>query len=291
MNIIFQIEGGLGKSIMATAMVKVIKKRYKNSHLVVVTAFKDVFLNNPNVDEIYNINNTNGFYLKYIKDKKCKIFVNEPYRTSNFILEKPIHLFKTWCDLYGLHYNNEHPEIYLTQPELDYFKPFYQTDKPILAIQPNGGPQNLGYNYAWTRDLPDPTVIDIINRYKESHTIVHIKREDQKVYPDTLHALDGFRSIAVLLLLSDKRILIDSFVQHMAAALNLKSTVCWSNTKPEIFGYKLHDNIKSNPFTKELNYEEASYAPFNLSEGIHNFPYNDLSEVFDSNKIFQSIEQ
>jgi ADP-heptose:LPS heptosyltransferase len=291
MNIIFQIEGGLGKSIMATAMVKVIKKRYKNSHLVVVTAFKDVFLNNPNVDEIYNINNTNGFYLKYIKDKKCKIFVNEPYRTSNFILEKPIHLFKTWCDLYGLHYNNEQPEIYLTQPELDYFKPFYQTDKPILAIQPNGGPQNLGYNYAWTRDLPDPTVIDIINRYKESHTIVHIKREDQKVYPDTLHALDGFRSIAVLLLLSDKRILIDSFVQHMAAALNLKSTVCWSNTKPEIFGYKLHDNIKSNPFTKELNYEEASYAPFNLSEGIHNFPYNDLSEVFDSNKIFQSIEQ
>lgn len=291
MNIIFQIEGGLGKSIMATAMVKVIKKRYKNSHLVVVTAFKDVFLNNPNVDEIYNINNTNGFYLKYIKDKKCKIFVNEPYRTSNFILEKPIHLFKTWCDLYGLHYNNEQPEIYLTQPELDYFKPFYQTDKPILAIQPNGGPQNLGYNYAWTRDLPDPTVIDIINRYKESHTIVHIKREDQKVYPDTLHALDGFRSIAVLLLLSDKRILIDSFVQHMAAALNLKSTVCWSNTKPEIFGYKLHDNIKLNPFTKELNYEEASYAPFNLSEGIHNFPYNDLSEVFDSNKIFQSIEQ
>ncbi len=291
MNIIFQIEGGLGKSIMATAMVKVIKKRYKNSHLVVVTAFKDVFLNNPNVDEIYNINNTSGFYLKYIKDKKCKIFVNEPYRTSNFILEKPIHLFKTWCDLYGLHYNNEQPEIYLTQPELDYFKPFYQTDKPILAIQPNGGPQNLGYNYAWTRDLPDPTVIDIINRYKESHTIVHIKREDQKVYPDTLHALDGFRSIAVLILLSDKRILIDSFVQHMAAALNLKSTVCWSNTKPEIFGYKLHDNIKSNPFTKELNYEEASYAPFNLSEGIHNFPYNDLSEVFDSNKIFQSIEQ
>ena len=28
MNIIFQIDGGLGKSIMATAMIKVIKKQY-----------------------------------------------------------------------------------------------------------------------------------------------------------------------------------------------------------------------------------------------------------------------
>ena len=78
MNIIFQIEGGLGKSIMATAMIKVIKKRYKNSHLVVVTGFQDVFLNNPDVNEIYDINNTNGFYLKYIKDQKCKIYVSVP---------------------------------------------------------------------------------------------------------------------------------------------------------------------------------------------------------------------
>ena len=49
MNIIFQIEGGLGKSIMATAMVKVIKKRYKNANIIVVTAYPDVFLNNPDV--------------------------------------------------------------------------------------------------------------------------------------------------------------------------------------------------------------------------------------------------
>ena len=290
MNIIFQVEGGLGKSIMATAMIKVIKKRYKNSRLIVVTGFQDVFLNNPDVNEIYDINNTNGFYLKYIKDQKCKIYVNEPYRTSDFILEKPIHLFKTWCELYGLSYNNEQPQIYITQPELDYFKPYYTTDKPILAIQPLGGPAGLGYQYSWTRDLPDPTIMAIIDRYKESHTIIHIKREDQKIYPDTMQALDGFRSIAVLLQLSDKRLLIDSFAQHMAASLNLKSTVCWSNTKPEIFGYNLHNNIKAEPFTKEMNYEQAAYAPFSLSEEIHNLPYNDLSEVFDDNKIFNSLD-
>ena len=144
MNIIFQIDGGLGKSIMATAMVQVIKKRYKNSNLIVVTAYPDVFLNNPQVSKIYRPEQMNGAYLKYIKDQDCKLFIEDPYRHTSFLTEKE-HLFKTWCKIYGLHYNNEQPKIYLTQPELDYFSPFYKLDKPILAIQTNGGPQGQGF--------------------------------------------------------------------------------------------------------------------------------------------------
>jgi|TARA_B110000908_G_C10185674_1_gene417859 hypothetical protein len=291
MNILFQIDGGLGKSIMATAMVKVIKKRYKNSNLIVITAYPDVFLNNPNVSKVYNTNNINGFYLKYIKDQKCKIFVEDPYRNEDFILDKPIKLFKTWCEIYNLRYNNEQPEIYLTQPELDYFKPYYITDKPILAMQTNGGPIDTGYQYAWTRDIPEPTVLEIINHYKNDYTIIHIKRKDQKVYPDVMQALDGYRSIAILLQLSNKRLLMDSFSQHLAAALDKKSTVCWISTKPEIFGYKMHGNIKANPFTKEPSLHEAAYQPFSLSQDIHSIPYNDLKEIFNTNKIIESINQ
>jgi len=289
MNIIFQIDGGLGKSIIGTAMVKVIRKRYKNSKIIVVTAHPDIFLNNPNINEVYNHNNINGFYLKFIKDQDCKIFVEDPYRRNEFILEKPKNLLKTWCELFGLRYNNEQPQIYLTQPEIDYFSPYYKTDKPILAIQPNGGPAGLGYQYAWTRDIPEPTILELIDHYKDDYTIIHIKREDQKIYPDTMQALDGFRSIAILLQLSNKRLLIDSFGQHMAAALGKKSTVCWVGTKPEIFGYKLHDNIKANPFTKEPNLTSAVYNPFGLSENIHNIPYVDLKEIFNTNKIIESI--
>ena len=104
-----------------------------------------------------------------------------------------------------------------------------------------------------------------------------------------MHALDGFRSIAILLQLADKRLLIDSFAQHMAAALNVKSTVCWISTKPEVFGYKLHNNIKANPFTKDPILHEAGYQPFGLSQDIHSIPYNNLTEVFDTNKIIESI--
>ena len=134
MNIIFQIEGGLGKSIMATAVVSVIRKRYKNAKIIVVTPYPDVFLNNPNIDKCYSTNNINGFYLKYIKDQKCKIFAEDPYRHNDFLLNKPVSLLKTWCELFNLKYSGEKPSIYLTKPEKDYFTPFYNTDKPIFVM-------------------------------------------------------------------------------------------------------------------------------------------------------------
>ena len=131
--------------------------------------------------------------------------------------------------------------------------------------------------------------MDIINHYKNDYAIIHVKREDQKTYPDTFQALDNYRSIAVLFYLSKKRLLIDSFSQHLAASLNLKSTVCWVATKPEIFGYEMHDNIKANSFTKEPVIKDKAYQPFELSENIHSIPYNNLKEIFNINHIIESI--
>ncbi len=290
MNIIFQIDGGLGKNIMATAMVKVIRKRYKNAHIIVVSAYPDVFLNNPHINEYHRTDQMGGAYLKYVKNQDCKIFIADPYHHSSFITERE-HLFKTWCKIYGLQYDNEQPEIYLTQPEIDYFTPFYnKTEKPIMVIQPNGGPENQGFQYSWTRDIPEPTVNNIIQHYKNDYTIIHIKKENQWNYTDTLHALDGFRSIAILLQLSKKRLLIDSFGQHLAAAMGIKSTVCWVTTKPKIFGYKLHNNIFANPFTKEPQIQNSVYAPFDLAQDVSSIPYNDLNEVFNTDKIIKSID-
>jgi hypothetical protein len=231
-----------------------------------------------------------GAYLKYVRDQNCKIFVEDPYHHTSFITEKE-HLFKIWCKIYGLNYNNEQPELYLTQPEIDYFTPFYSVEKPIMVIQPNGGPIGQGFQYSWTRDIPEPTVNEIIQHYKEDYIIVHIKRDDQQKYPDTLHALDGFRSIAILLQLSKKQLLIDSFGQHLSAAMGKKSTVCWVTTKPKVFGYKLHDNIQANPFTKEPQLQNSVYQPFNLAQDVSSIPYNDLREIFDVNKIIESINK
>mgnify|MGYP001401249148 CR=1 FL=1 len=50
--------------------------------------------------------------------------------------------------------------------EKEYFMPFYKLDKPILAIQPNGGAVNQPLKYSWTRDLPSVIVEQVINTFK-----------------------------------------------------------------------------------------------------------------------------
>ena len=73
--------------------------------------------------------------------------------------------------------------------------------------------------------------------------------------------------------------------------MNKKSTVCWISTKPGIFGYNLHDNIIANSFTKEPQIQNAFYQSFNLTQDISTIPYNNLNEIFDVNRIIESIKK
>ena len=289
MNVIFSVDGGLGKSIMATAVLKAIKKQYKKANIMVSTAYPDVFINNPNVNKIITQGNNSGIYKNYIQDKEAKVFISDPYSTSDYITESK-HLIEIWCEIFGVKYNEEMPEMFLSKAEKQYFEPFYKLDKPIMAIQPHGGAINQPLKYSWTRDIPAPIMEQIINRYKDEYAIVHIKRDDQIQYANTIGALDSFRSIAVLLTLSKKRLLIDSSAMHIATALNLPSVVAWIGTNPKVFGYDIHTNILANNFTKELDLNHSYYQRLPLFEDISKIPYNDLNEVFDVKNIIENLK-
>ena len=289
-TIIFQIDGGLGKSIMATAVLKAIRKQYLNDYIIVVTAYPDVFIANPNVNKILNQSQTNGIYKKHIMNKDCKVFVADPYNTSDYITESK-HLIEIWCEMFGITYNGEQPELFISKSERQYFENFYKTEKPIMAIQTNGGGVGQPLQYSWTRDIPQTVVEEIISQFKDKYTILHIKREDQLSYPDTLQALDSFRSIAILLTLSEKRLLIDSSAMHIAQALGLSSVVMWVGTNPNIFGYENNQNIVANPPTREINLEHNYYAKHLLFEDLGTIPYNDLNEMFDIDTIIEAIKK
>lgn len=83
----------------------------------------------------------------------------------------------------------------------------------------------------------------------------------------------------------------DSVAQHMAAALNLPSTVCWVVNKPDVFGYGIHDNIIHNPFNKKPELRNSYLQPFNIGGDLLEFPYNSEFEIFDSAKIIESINK
>ena len=66
-NVIFSIEGGLGKSIMGTAILKAIKKEYKKANIIVITSYPDVFVGNPNVNKVFNHQQAVSLYKNYIE--------------------------------------------------------------------------------------------------------------------------------------------------------------------------------------------------------------------------------
>jgi len=288
-NVIFQIDGGLGKSIMATAILKVIKKEYKKANIIVITGYPDVFVGNPNVNKVLHQQQAVGLYKSYIQNKETKVFITDPYSTSDYITESN-HLLKIWCDIYGLKYNGELPEIFLSKGEKEYFAPFYKLDKPIMAIQPNGGAVGQPLKYSWTRDLPASVVNEVVSQFKNDYAILHIKRDDQLVYENTIGALDNWRSIAIMLTMSVKRLLIDSSSMHVATALNLPSVVGWIGTNPFVFGYDIHTNIMANDPTKEVNFESNSYTKHLLYEDIATLPYNELNEIFDTQQIINALK-
>lgn len=288
MNIIFQINGGIGKCVIATAVCEAIKKKYPESKLIVVSGYDEVFLNNPNVHRSFNFNSLSYFYEEFIENKEVILLAHDPYLTAEHIQYKE-HLIKTWCRIFDLEYNGEQPKIYLTDRERNFFSKKYTTDKPVFLIQPNGGGGG-DIKYSWARDIPFKLMQKVINEFKDDYNVVHIKRDDQISYENTFAVSDTFRSLAVLIELSEKRLFMDSFAQHTAAAMDRPSTVLWVANKPNVFGYSIHDNIISNSFTAEPELKNAFLSKFNIGGDLLEFPYNNEDEIFNYEEIIQSLK-
>ena len=288
-NIIFSIEGGIGKSIMATAVCEAIKNQYPKDQLIVITAYPEVFLCNPNVDKCLSHNNLNYFYQDFIEGKKVKAFLHNPYQETSHI-QQECHLIKTWCDMFDVKYNKEQPKLYLTNREINFYSNQYQSDKPLLVVHTNGGGADQQIKYSWMRDIPNQTAQAVVDAFANEYNVVHIRREDQLPLNNTTPVTADFRSLVVLLQLSSKRLLIDSFAQHTAKALGLDSVVCWIGNNPNVFGYSNNTNIQANKETAIPELKQAVFSKYNIAGNLLEFPYNDEKEIFNVEDIIEAVK-
>lgn len=288
MNIIFNIEGGLGKSIMATAVCEAIKKKYPKDNLIVLTSYPEVFICNPNVDKCFNHNNLNYFYKDYIDGKKVKMMLHNPYNETNYIKQSE-HLIETWCSMFDIPFNNEEPKIYLTEREIKFYSNSFNSDKPIFVLQTNGGGFNQEIKYSWARDLPYDLAQNIVNEFSGHYNVFHIRRENQFQLQNTIPVTADFRALAVLIKISEKRLLIDSFAQHTAKALGLNSVVTWVANKPSQFGYENNINIVAKPETIVPELKGSVFNKYQIDGNLIEFPYNSESEIFDLEEIINAI--
>ena len=283
MNIIFESFGGIGKVVMSTVIVKLLKQKYPNDNLIVVTGHTSIFKNNPYVDHLYFPQSHPAINNLFIQNKKAKILSKEVYLEDAYIQSKE-HLLETWAKMYDLEYNGELPELYIDCTELSKFE--FNEDKPILVLHPNGA--SLDFNdYNWSRDLPKQNVLDIIDKYKNDYNIYHVKSKNQLTYPNVIEESGSIRKLICLISKADKIITIDTATQHIAMALRKPSNVFWVTTSPKVFGYSFHNNILANP--PEFYTPSDTYCNYNFVEPIENLPYQDPSRIFDANKILNSI--
>jgi hypothetical protein len=289
MNIIFQINGGIGKVIVSTAICASIKATYPDCKLIVVSGYPDVFLGNPNVDRAYAFNQTAYFYKEYIENQEVLIFAHDPYLETKHIKQEE-HLIETWCKLYNLPVIKNTGELFLTKREIEFFSNKFISDKPILLLQTSGG-SDSDIKYSWARDIPRYVAENVIHEFKDQYNVVHIRREDQLKYDGAFSVTDTFRALVALISLSEKRLMMDSFAQHASATLNKPSTVLWIVNSPKVFGYDMHTNITANPETTSPELRNSYLNKYNITGDLIEFPYNNESEIFNVDEIINSLKK
>ena len=288
--IIWHIQGGLGKNIAATALCNDLKQQYKDRKLIMVVSYPEAFLSNPVVDRVYALGQSPYFYQDYIEGKDIVLFRHEPYNQTAHVTKKQ-HLIHNWCDLLGIEYKNQQPVLFPNYPQR-MTTGIWQRPKPVMVIQTGGGPmQGQKFSYSWTRDMPIEVAQEIINKYSQQYHIIQVTRPDGYQLPGA-ERIDGILSnmeLFSLLVTSQKRVLIDSCLQHAAAALKLQSTVLWVGTSPTVFGYNSHKNIIAK-LPKKANQLIGSYLfDYQFENNMHECPYMDVKDMFNIEEIFKSI--
>lgn len=259
--IIFHIEGGAGKNVMATAVIRAINKHYPERKIIIITAYPDIWELNPRVWRIYQFGQTQYFYRDFIENKDSIIFAHDPYRENNAIYRK-LHLVETWCNMYNIPYDGEKPELYFTQLENDFVQQLLNKNKPIFLINPFGGSPNQQNKYSWARDIPPSLAQEIVDLASKDYRVIQVRREDQLPLNNCESLSLSLRELTLALLHSDKRLLIDSYLQHASAALGLSSTVLWIGNSPLVFGYGLHNNISAK--FEEASLRNSLYDPYDI---------------------------
>ena len=287
---IFHIDGGIGKNVIATAVVKSLVTAYPDRKLIVVTAWPEVFLHNPNVYRVYKFGFLPYFYDDYIRDKDTKVFRTEPYHTED-ILYKRKHLSEIWCDLFGIKCVTKKPELYPTQRELMFIERQINKEGPILLVQSSGGAESQQHPYSWSRDLSPVFAQEVVNTVAGNFSkVLHVRRDNQPSLNNTIQVKDTVRNLLLYVSFADKILGIDSLIQHAAAAYNKEAVVGWIANSPVVFGHEIHKNIlptevKSFRHFIDSYLEESDW----VGRRFHECPYDNVDTIFDKDQFVEAL--
>lgn len=266
-SVLVTVEGGVGKQVAFTALLPVLRKKYRK--VFIVSPYKHIFESNPYVDEVFNFGE--DIYQSLVLRDDVEILYKEPYNNERFI-KKKCHLLDAWVEELGLD-EHENPKLYLTQKEKEQAKKVYDQLKPFILIQMTGGQSPVTFD---ENNQAQYNTQEAIKRnypnYKELVQAMHEKYPDYNIVryalpnepmPDELTDIIKtiepvpFKLYHDIVKEADAVVCIDSSLQHIASTAEKQAIVIWGDTAPEHFGYDLHinlreENINKTPYFKPL---------------------------------------
>lgn len=267
-RIIFECIGETSKDIMGTAVVSALKREYPKADIIVNTTHTEVWLHNPNVYRVYKLGTTAYFYDDYVADGKSLIFKLDPYNSNDFILGET-HLIDAWCELCGIERKGAMPELFFTHREKEIAREALGIDKPVLLIHLHGEIGGMPYPYPWSRDANIPGMQKIVDLMSEKgYSVVQVTPPNTPTLRGVKRLVFDNRLMMCAIMHTSKRILVDSFLQHAAAAFDLPSVVLWNSLDPERHGYGLHKNVIAKKSKEYAAHEDLFIGQFRLTRAL-----------------------
>lgn len=271
-SLYIRVEGGLGKQVMFTSFLPMLKNRF--SEIWVDTPYPEIFEGNSYVSEINPDTTSNRVYEK-VNSPSTTVVLENPYNCSEFIKGK-CHLLNAWASLVDMRITNPQkqlPSIYLTSEE-----EFAQKDlvketisnvllennwDGVIFLQLAGGapPQDCDNGDAQEYGIWDPMartypweyrkkLVEILkNEFPTKALWLYGREAEQHPREVKDNAIMFTPEISAKIYVdllqefADGVVTIDSSLQHLAAAARTPSIVMWGGTSKKQFGYDIHTNL------------------------------------------------
>ena len=252
-SITFVASGGAGKNVAATAVVRCLAEAHPGLPIFVVASHPEVWVSNPRLAGLFAFGRTEQYHAMVVQGRRTRVIATEPYTHTDFVYGER-HLIDVWCEQAGVTWDHRPGELYLSADEVLAAREFVAAQpKPVVLFQPFGGsapPPETGraghvahqaglHRVSFPLDLAQGVVDALAPRC----TVLQVRLPEQPVLNGAVSVTDRLRILAALVVAAPRRLLIDSFMQHAAAALNAPAVVMWGGTSPGVFGYPLHRNL------------------------------------------------
>jgi len=268
-NIVLIVKGGIGRNIMATAVVRAIKKAYPDKPLSVIAGCPDVFLRSPHIKRVMRMGQSVYFFQDFMLDKKTIFLDVEPYHHFDYIYNRR-HFVECWCDMLGIPNDGIYPEIHFSESEKRMAQLFLEKfDRPMVLLQHCGGkfPKDktekediISRAGMYRRDLPKEEVDKLVDELiKMGYMVGSVQHENQYCPAKAEKINFPVRAIIALGLFSKGFIGIDSFLMHGMAAIKSKGVVCWGGTHPSALSYPHFDNLMRKVCPTPMCHRPNSY--------------------------------